>query len=122
MRKNIITVLTALFFGYVVAVCCHLFLVRNVTSKDELYARYCKGYESSCQCEPGNYGIYETGFPLISGRYDVMPCGVAATTEQRTLSGYDRNDNVAFMVNVLFWSAAVVALKHGYNVIRKRRS
>ncbi len=122
MKKSILPILAALIIGYLLAVLCHLFLVRNVTYKDELYAKYCAGYESSCQCERGNYGIYETGFPLTSGRDDVLPCNVAATTEQRTLNNFTRNNNVAFMLNVLFWSGVMVAVESGYSVIGKRRS
>jgi hypothetical protein len=122
MKKRILTVVVILILGYVLAVFCHLFIQRNISRKDDVYTRYCTGYESSCACDSDTYGIYETGFPFISGRDDVLPCGKLATTEQRALNDYSRDDRAAFTMNVLFWSGLIFAAKSAHSAMRKRQS
>lgn len=110
MNKKLASIITILLLGYLITVFCQLTISKNVMRIDEVYNKYCTGYEESCGCEVGEYGIVEKGYPFVSGRDDKYPCARDATVEERSVTDFERSNSIGFIANNVFWSSMIFML------------
>lgn len=107
--------------GYLIAVICHVAIDKNIIRENEVYNKFCIGYESSCNCELGTYGIVERGFPFVSGRDSLYPCNTVAVVEERSILDYERSSNTGFIANTVVWSLTGIILIKLFNTLRMKK-